>query len=101
MLHILDRDNPGGTDSHGMKATGVRRGLVLLECDGAVENYDTETGVSVSYTFNSDGPVFGPNGEYELDPDNDQCVQDFYDAGGLPVFGTCKNSCKGGKIKAH
>ena len=40
MLHILDRDNPGGTDSHGMKATGVRRGLVLLECDGAVENYE-------------------------------------------------------------
>ena len=40
VLHILDRDNPGGLDQQGLKATGVRRGLVLLECDAAVENYE-------------------------------------------------------------
>ena len=40
VLHILDRDNPGGVDQQGLKATGVRRGLVLLECDAAVENYE-------------------------------------------------------------
>ena len=52
----------------------------------------------VIYTFNSDGPVFGPNGEYQLDPDNDQCVGGFGLIYGLPVFGTCKNSCRGGKL---
>ena len=36
----MDRDNPGGLDHQGLKATGVRRGLVLLECDAAVENYE-------------------------------------------------------------
>ena len=40
VLHILDRDNPGGLDHQGLKATGVRRGLVLLECDAAVENHE-------------------------------------------------------------
>ena len=36
----MDRDNPGGLDHQGLKATGVRRGLVLLECDAAVENHE-------------------------------------------------------------
>ena len=53
----------------------------------------------VIYTFNSDGPVFGPNGEYQLDPDNDQCRNQYDLIVPLPVFGTCKNSCRGGKIK--
>ena len=48
------------------------------------------------YTFNSDGPVFGPNGEYELDPDNDKCKDRFGHLIRLPVFGTCKNNCRGG-----
>ena len=61
----------------------------------------------VSYIFNSEGPVFGPNSEYELDPENEQCLVDtsvygvdenFQAPVGLPVFGTCKNNCRGGKL---
>ena len=44
------------------------------------------------YEFNDDGPVYGPNGEWELDPDNDQCH--WY----RPVFATCKNNCAGGEL---
>ena len=53
----------------------------------------------VTYFFNEDGPVFGENGEYELDPDNDQCRDNRGRLVRLPVFGTCKNNCKGGKLK--
>ena len=42
--------------------------------------------------FNDDGPVFGPNGEWELDPDNDLCNFP------RPVFATCKNNCPGGEL---
>ena len=42
--------------------------------------------------FNDDGPVYGPNGELELDPDNYQC------GSGRPVFATCKNNCPGGEL---
>ena len=45
------------------------------------------------YDFNEDGPVYGPNGEWELDPDNDQC-----DGATRPVFSTCKNNCPGGEL---
>ena len=53
---------------------------------------------TVTYIFNSDGPVFGPNGEYELDPENNQCRDQYGELARLPVFGTCKNNCKGGKM---
>ena len=43
------------------------------------------------YEFSDSGPVFGPNGEYEVDPDNTDCVV------GLPLFGICKNNCPGGE----
>ena len=42
------------------------------------------------YEFSDSGPVFGPNGEYEVDPDNRDCGV------GLPLFGICKNNCPGG-----
>ena len=45
--------------------------------------------------FNDDGPVYGPNGELELDPDND------VSCGGYEtrtVFSTCKNNCPGGEL---
>ena len=45
-----------------------------------------------STEFNDDGPVFGPNGQWELDPDNDQCGVP------RPVFSTCKNNCPGGEL---
>ena len=37
--------------------------------------------------------MYGPNGEWELDPDNIEC-------GGWPrpVFATCKNNCPGGEF---
>ena len=68
---------------------------VYCPTNSILVNYDNNAGewTVTGYTFNSDGPVFGPNGEYQLDPDNDQCG-----GFGLPVFGTCKNSCRGGKI---
>ena len=42
--------------------------------------------------FNDDGPVYGPNGQLELDPNNNQC------GGRRPVFSTCKNNCPGGEL---
>ena len=47
---------------------------------------------SGDYEFNLDGPVYGPNGELELDPDNNLC---YYTR---PVFATCKNNCPGGEL---
>ena len=47
------------------------------------------------FDFNEAGPVYGPNGEWELDPDNDQCEPYNY---GRPVFSTCKNNCPGGEF---
>ena len=45
--------------------------------------------------FNEDGPVYGPNGEWELDPDNNLCGGSFW---ARPVFATCKNNCPGGEL---
>ena len=47
------------------------------------------------YEFNDDGPVYGPNGEWELDPDIP-----FYQCSYVtrPVFATCKNNCPGGEL---
>ena len=45
--------------------------------------------------FNDDGPVYGPNGELELDPDLPwQACDDYL----RPVFATCKNNCPGGEL---
>ena len=62
---------------------------ILLYSVGA---YLNESG-QVVYEWSEEGPVYGPNGELELDPDNQQC-------GGRkrPVFATCKNNCPGGKL---
>ena len=65
-----------------------------------ISNLSTDNDEAVvTYFFNEDGPVFGENGEYELDPDNDQCQDNRGRLVRLPVFGTCKNNCKGGKLK--
>ena len=47
------------------------------------------------YEFNDDGPVYGPNGELELDddPNNQQCG-----SFARPVFSACKNNCPGGEL---
>ena len=49
----------------------------------------------LSYRYNDDGPVIGPNGELEVDPDNDKCGNLK-----LPIFSVCKNNCPGGKCQA-
>ena len=38
-MNVFDADNPKGPDGVGLKASGARRSLVLLVCDGAIENY--------------------------------------------------------------
>ena len=45
--------------------------------------------------FNDAGPVYGPNGEWELDPDNNLCGGSWWTR---PVFATCKNNCPGGEL---
>ena len=47
------------------------------------------------YKWNASGPVEGPNGELELDPDNTDCDKTRF---GRPVFATCKNNCPGGEL---
>ena len=47
----------------------------------------------VVYEWSEEGPVYGPNGELELDPDLPlDCLYT------RPVFATCKNNCPGGEI---
>ena len=45
------------------------------------------------YEWNDKGPVYGPNGEMELDPYNSQCGR-----ARRTVFAACKNSCPGGEL---
>jgi len=54
--------------------------------------YDSDLGDFV-LEFNEAGPVYGPNGEWELDPYNNQCGRNT-----RPVFATCKNNCPGGEL---
>ena len=37
---MFDEDDPGGRDGQGLKSSGGKRSLVLLSCDGAIENYE-------------------------------------------------------------
>ena len=48
------------------------------------------------YEWSEEGPVYGSNGELELDPDNQQC--NTYTDGARPVFANCKNNCPGGEF---
>ena len=61
---------------------------ILLYSVGAYLNGSGQ----VVYEWSEEGPVYGPNGELELDPDNQQCNQK------RPVFATCKNNCPGGEL---
>ena len=66
----------------------------ILSCSVGVY-YDSDLGKYIpgQYEFNDDGPVYGPNGELELDPDNYLCSLVT-----RPVFATCKNNCPGGEL---
>ena len=51
------------------------------------------------YEWSEEGPVYGPNGELEMDPDNLQCFRpDSEVDGDRVVFATCKNNCPGGEL---
>ena len=57
----------------------------------------------IVYDWSAAGPVYGSNGEYELDPDNFLCVVQGTNGkilldGRRPVFSTCKNNCPGGEF---
>ena len=68
----------------------VNVGYCPTNCAGATGTWDGTGGVT--YTFDANGEVRGPNGEYELDPENCNCA--YYQR--LPVFSVCKNNCPGG-----
>ena len=64
----------------------------IVSCSVA---YDYDSDLNQFFAvFNDDGPVYGPNGEWELDPD-----LPFYQCDSVtrPVFATCKNNCPGGE----
>ena len=70
---------------------GVNEALIGGYCPtNSIGN--TFDGDHIVFTFNDDGPKYGPNGEYEVDPDNKNCGT----FSRLPIFGTCKNNCPGG-----
>ena len=83
---------PGGTDYTDLNlVTGE-----FLEGNLCPTNAIGELGVLVAtgqivYEWNEDGPVFGPNGDFELDPSNTLCTAT------RPAFATCKNNCPGGE----
>ena len=68
----------------------------ILSCSVGVY-YDSDLGKYIpgQYEFNDDGPVYGPNGEWELDPDIPFSQCRFFTR---PVFATCKNNCPGGEL---
>ena len=66
---------------------------IILSC--SVGAYLNGSG-QVVYQWINEGPVYGPNGELELDPDNQQCST--FTTGTRPVFANCKNNCPGGEL---
>ena len=78
-----------------MKQT--QSGIIIICSVGASLN---ESG-QIVYQWSEEGPVYGPNGELELDPDLPwwTCAAAAYTIGGVrPVFATCKNNCPGGEL---
>ena len=54
------------------------------------------------YEWSEEGPVYGPNDQLELDPDNLQCIPPIADINGArPLFSNCKNNCPGGELSGH
>ena len=56
----------------------------------------TESG-QLTYQWSDAGPVYGPNGQLEVDPDNTDCLTGAVIDNDRPVFATCKNNCPGGE----
>ena len=84
-----------------MGAEGKHQKLLFLEIFARAELVNLKIYFSVvgfeyyHYLWTEDGPVYGPNGELELDPDipSSQCGYNT-----LRVFATCKNNCPGGEL---
>ena len=73
--------------------------IKIISC--SFGGFDDDLGQLVTL-FNDDGPVYGPNGEWELDPDNYQCYDGSIGFGFTrPVFATCKNNCPGGELSTE
>ena len=51
----------------------IHKTYTSLSC--SVGAYLSESG-QVVYEWSEEGPVYGPNGQLELDPDNQQCISD-------------------------
>ena len=68
----------------------------IISCSIAFDY--TAGGPPYLFEFNEDGPVYGPNGLWELDPDNDLCLMPFANFWARPLFATCKNNCPGGEL---
>ena len=64
----------------------------ILVFSHSVSGRLNETG-QVVYEWNDQGPVYGPNGEFELDPGNNLCGAYI-----IPIFSSCKNNCPGGEL---
>ena len=80
-LHITGGGiaSDGAADLGGFFCPTNAVGVLGLNTDG-----------QIVYDWAAPGPVVGPTGELELDPDNQLC------GAGRPLFATCKNNCPGG-----
>ena len=85
---------PNGTDYTDEHLIGGENLQGYFCPTNSIGTYRNETG-EVDYLYNEEGPVYGPTGLLELDPD-----KDYADCDGLikPVFGTCNNDCPGGQF---
>ena len=70
---------------------------IILSCSVGASLNESE---HVVYEWSEGGPVYGPNGELELDPELNpyQTCNGNTFAGVRPVFATCKNNCPGGEL---
>ena len=65
---------------------------LIISCSVGSEFWNSG---QLTYNFTDDGPVYGPTGLLELDPEphSSQC-----DGRTKPVFATCKSNCPGGEL---
>ena len=64
-----------------------------IYCPTNSYNYNLNTNCDSQLGF-TPHPLYGPNNQWELDPDNENCIE----LEKKSVFATCKNTCPGGEI---
>ena len=87
---------PDGTDYNDDHLTGGVELAGFFCPTNSISASINESGHLV-YEWNSEGPVLGPTGQLELDPDNEECRVPGA-SGARPVFASCKNNCPGGEF---